>query len=155
MGADRRDILTHPRDVRPRRVAVQAIGALALASLIGRLSPGSGAARNKKKPGGKKKDRDTCVTTPCPTCPADPAPATCPGTCDSRCAQCFLRPGASPLCGHGATPNCALGCSSDTDCVGTNRPYCLTHVYRSSDAQTSNVCPAPGGWCSAVVGCIF
>jgi hypothetical protein len=142
-----------PIHMTPARAALRAMGVLGVAGLVSRLGVSSGEAKSKKK-GGKRKNR--AKTSPaCPTCPTSPAPATCPGTCNSGCAQCFLRLGASALCGQSATPNCGMGCSSDSDCVGSDRPYCVTHDYRRTDAQTSNVCPSPGGWCTAVVDCIF
>jgi hypothetical protein len=153
MGIDRFEIQSHSHDAGPRRTALRAMGVLGVAGLVSRLGVSSGEAKSKKK-GGKRKNR--AKTSPaCPTCPTSPAPATCPGTCNSGCAQCFLRLGASALCGQSATPNCGMGCSSDSDCVGSDRPYCVTHDYRRTDAQTSNVCPSPGGWCTAVVDCIF
>jgi hypothetical protein len=154
MGADPIDPLSHALGVGPRRTALRAMGVLGVASLASRLGVSSGEAKSKRKQGGKRKNR--AKTTPaCPTCPTNPAPETCPGTCNSGCAQCFTRLSASPLCGHSATPDCGKGCTSDRDCVGSNRPYCVTHYYQRADEQTSNICPSPGGWCTAVVNCIF
>jgi hypothetical protein len=150
MGIDRFEIQSHSHDAGPRRTALRAMGVLGVAGLVSRLGVSSGEAKSKKK-GGKRKNRAKTS----PACPTTPVPETCPGTCNSGCAQCFTRLGASPLCGHSAAPDCARGCSSDRDCVGSNRPYCVTHYYRRADEQTSNVCPSPGGWCTTVVDCIF
>ena len=52
--------------------------------------------------------------------------ATCAQNCSAPCNNCFHRPVGPPLCGGGANGSCFLPCLSDSDCVGTGRPYCLT-----------------------------
>jgi hypothetical protein len=92
-----------------RRRSVAA--SVALAGLLAR--PGDGAAKSSKH---KKRHRRKHKK----------AKATCAEQCSAPCDLCFHRPVGPPLCGGGANGSCNAPCLSDSDCVGTGRPYCLS-----------------------------
>ena len=104
-------------------------------------------------------DYPTCPT--CETCPKPPSPPTCAQTCGS-CFLCFHRADASPVCSRAignVTYSCDHpsfpACSSDNDCIGTGRPYCVKQVD-AHNASTGTyisggpICGTPGGVCAAI-----
>lgn len=153
-----------------------------LVGTLGRLLPlGAGPTEAKKKkdcpPCKKKKDgkckenkpdgtacenggqcqSGRCV--PSQQSPPPPGePLTCAESCAANCVYCFNRAGNTPLCGDGYRVLCKP-CSSDSDCAGTDTPYCTTHLtVRSRDRQQrweiqANCPPYPVGICTNVIDC--
>jgi len=95
----------------------------------------------------KRKKRRRQKPTPTPTC--DESCAAYPA-----CSTCYQRPGLSPLCGGPGSALCE-GCSSDSDCVGTGRPYCTRRFTDRATGETFGWgCPGdPIGVCTNVGAC--
>jgi hypothetical protein len=131
-----------------RRGSLAALGAAALAGGLGGPTPAGAKKKCKKK---KKR---------CPDPPPPPACAdVCPETCDPNGDPtpdpifCFERADGPPLCATGGDPDCTQTCSSDTDCVGTDRPYCVTGYEIMTTGQQSDVCGQPGAHCTSLTAC--
>lgn len=110
----------------------------------------SAVARKKKKK--KKKPAVPCVPPPPPPPPPEP---TCAESCHGACEFCFVRAAGPLLCGglSGGAQPCSVPCFSDSACVGTNHPYCVTHLEVRATGVRSDACPEPGGWCFSVAQC--
>jgi hypothetical protein len=160
MDRTRFDTLVRHLEVRqPRRVSVGR-GLAALVSL-GVVMSGSEVEAKKGK---KKKKKNRCpILPPPPTCPPPPAPPTCAQVCPTTCENavgaddpffCFTRGDGPLLCGTGAEPDCAISCTSDNDCVGTDKPYCITGYQIMTTGQQSDICGGPGAFCTRITACI-
>ncbi len=85
-------------------------------SLAGLITPlGLTESEAKKR---KRRKRKRCKNK-------KPAP-TCAESCPAPCGTCFHRPLGPPLCGNSGAAICARPCLSDSDCIGTDTPYCYT-----------------------------
>jgi hypothetical protein len=82
----------------------------------------------------------------------NPAPPSCAELCGFACTRCFYRVDAPPLCGDSGADDCHP-CRSDTDCIGTTRPYCLTHFEHRATGAVSTMC-GPGGYCECEAGAL-
>jgi hypothetical protein len=51
---------------------------------------------------------------------------TCQERCHPSCTRCFHRPEGTPLCGSQGSLFCLYQCETDSQCVGTGHPYCIT-----------------------------
>jgi hypothetical protein len=115
------------------------------------------AAHARKK---RKKHPQTCPE--CPVClspplspPVPPPPpplvdcnALCPG-----CAFCHIRAEGVPLCSNGSGSDCKP-CTSDQDCLGTSRPYCVSKMIVRINGRILDECGGhPGLVCASVPAC--
>jgi hypothetical protein len=124
---------------RSRRAALHVAGSL---SSLGLLGLTDADARRKKRKRKKKK------------CPTPPEPLTCAETCPDACQTCFQRPGAPIICGDNRLTACDTPCSSDSDCVESDRPYCLDKFENRATGEVQDVCAGnPGSFCSQVTRC--
>jgi hypothetical protein len=143
MDASRFEMLRRSLSTSPSRRAVgHGLTGMILGGLLGAPRERQSAVAKKKR----KKKKGNSIS--CPVCPVA---ATCPGACSSTCGFCLTRVGAPPVCGDNATKTCLTACSSDSDCVGTDDPYCISHVFRFGTGQTGDLCPTPGGFCTNVL----
>lgn len=107
MAAVRCDALSRTIAATSRRTVL----ALTVAGLGGPLGLAGSEAKKRKRR--KRKRRKT----PDPICAA---------SCPAPCHNCFHRPIGPPLCGNGGNAKCFRPCLSDSDCIGTDTPYCYT-----------------------------
>jgi hypothetical protein len=125
---------------------------------------GVGLARPIATEGKKKCKKKKCPDpTPPPTCPEPPQPPTCAEVCPTTCDPlndptpdpifCFTREDGPLLCATGGDPDCSQTCTSDTDCVGTDRPYCVTGYQIMTTGQQSDVCGQAGAHCTRMTAC--
>ena len=103
-----------------------------------------------------------CPACPdCATCPDDvvcpppppPAPA-CAEVCGS-CTLCYHRGIDTLLCSSdtrfiAGCDDPASACTSDNDCLGTDRPYCITHIQPRGSTERFDICGTPGGHCTVI-----
>jgi hypothetical protein len=107
-------------------------------------------AKRKKH---KKKPCPDCPTCQeCPTCPSPPPPLTCAQTCPTICHFCYVRPGATTLCGDAGLTLCDTACTSDADCGGAT-PFCASQTVNRTTAEVVDVCTTPGAFCVSIPGC--
>jgi hypothetical protein len=156
MHSSHLDALARTLDARSRRRVAASLSGVALAVMASTRRPPRVAAKKRHK----KKAQDTtgreCPT--CQTCPAPPTVATCADLCGT-CTFCFTQADGPHLCGryvgysweYDCEPD-SPNCTSNNDCVGTTRPYCLTHIYaydpRSGTFEDAGTpCSTAGGRC--------
>jgi hypothetical protein len=143
-----------------RRGSLLTLGGAALAASLAR--PGLISAKKHKK---KRKKQECPAPPPPPTCPQPPAPPTCGQVCPITCDHpdpvtfdepfyCFTRQDGPLLCGTGGDPDCATSCSSDNDCIETERPYCVTDYTIMDSGQFSTICGGPGAHCTRITACV-
>jgi len=86
-----------------------------------------------------------CGPTATPACDAGRC-ATCATTCPASCQYCYTRIDGTTRCGGALSgADCALPCSSDTNCPA-EKPFCVISVTSRPDGGTtlvSNTCPTP------------
>jgi hypothetical protein len=119
----------HRFDAATRRLATasrRTMFGLTLAGMGGLVASPEGWAKKRKRRKRKRKK----------------AKATCAQSCPAPCKTCFHRPSGPPLCGNGANGSCNQPCLTDSDCVETGRPYCLTgHTQRLTNVFEAVDCP--------------
>jgi hypothetical protein len=113
--------VTQEQPDRPsRRHAVLAL----LSGSLGALGLGAAAAKRKRGRKHCKKKSPSCAKS-----------------CGSDCFYCFQRPGTPPLCGDGATVNCASSCTTDQDCLenSPDRPYCVSRRVTRATGEAEDI----------------
>lgn len=165
MDVARIDTLARALDARSRRRVLGSLSGVVVGA-FGSVMASSQASAKKK--GNKKHDGKNGKNTACPICPESPVcpdSAVCPEpppapTCAQACGLCILcytRAADSHLCSFDTRfitdcENPSSSCSSDNDCVGTDRPYCVTHVQARGSVERFDICAgSPGGHCTTIL----
>jgi hypothetical protein len=150
-----------------RRGLTRLLGGLTLGGPLALLGWSQAEAKCKKKCGpckrcknGKCRPKPTGTACAGGTCqggaclPVAPPAPTCAQTCPSTCVACFVRPAASTMCGDASESACDEPCSSDTDCIGSTAPYCVSQLVNRATGTVSNACASgPGAFCTAIADC--
>jgi hypothetical protein len=104
--------------------------------------------RHKKRNGAKKSRGKDCP--PCETCSEPPPAPTCTQTC-GNCPTCFTQAAGTLLCADTSfLVECDRPCTSDNQCLATDRPYCLLHFQARGSTENFLLCEEPGGHCGAI-----
>ena len=157
MDTDRFNRLETTLFLRRRLFGTLPIAALILGSMTPRAEAKGKQRNRKRRQHDAQPECPECATCPDDvTCPPPPPPApTCAEVCGS-CTLCFYRGNDSLLCGAGTRfiAGCddpTSACSSDNDCVGSDRPYCLTHIQPRGSTERFDICGSPGGHCTVIL----
>jgi hypothetical protein len=79
------------------------------------------------------------------------ASGACASSCSATCSTCYARVAGGTLCGGVGVADCALSCTSDTDCNGKIHPFCTTSfTSRATGKSSSWGCPAA---CTSIGNC--
>ena len=108
----------------------------------------------KKKRKRKKKNRalegapSSIVQSP------PPPPPTCQESCPPTCVNCFTRTNGPLLCGDGPLAyDFQLPCSSDNDCVGGDKPYCVIQRETRATGNSEPIGDGGFGYCGSFPAC--
>jgi hypothetical protein len=162
MDASRFDMLARAVDTRSRRRVLGSVSGVALGAVASVSTLPQAEAKKRRKKGKNKKpdgNRDTACPT-CETCPEPSAALLCAQACGASCGLCLQRDEGSPVCSQdsgdvvkGCNDPASPSCSSDNDCIGTGRPYCVTQIdsfFGGTFVSGQPICGTPRAVCTGI-----